>query len=232
MGETLDPGAGRPVPSAPRVRVFPAPDTGAETAPRPAHGLPEQFTQAAGDVGLRPVAEPGTPPAPPPTASDAFEAIFAALIGHEGGYVNHPADPGGETKFGITKRSYPHLNIGGLTLNDARTIFRRDFFDCLRCGEMPAPLALLVADAAYHCGPRNSARWLQQALGVAADGAVGPVTVAAIGRWRGRGAALCAEVLSRRMTYLTSLGTWPTFGRGWTRRICQLAFQAAELRDL
>ncbi len=220
MGESLDPYASASGPS-PRVRFVPArPDVGSEAAP--AADIAERFTGTHPDAGFK----------PPPIASSTFDAVFAVLIGHEGGYVNHPADPGGETKFGITKRSYPHLNIASLTLDDARSIFRRDFFDALRCGEMPAPLALLVSDAAYHCGPGRSARWLQAALRVSQDGAIGPATLGAIQRWQGKGAELCAEVVAQRMLYLTGLKTWPTFGKGWTRRIAGLAFQAASMRDL
>lgn len=87
-----------------------------------------------------------------------FDAAFKALIDHEGGYVNHPKDPGGETKFGITKRSYPHLNIRDLTLDDARAIYRRDFWDRLQCDALPVAARFQVFDAAVNSGPGNAAR--------------------------------------------------------------------------
>ena len=146
-----------------------------------------------------------------------FDAAFKALIDHEGGYVNHPKDPGGETKFGITKRSYPHLNIRDLTLDDARAIYRRDFWDRLQCDALPLAARFQVFDAAVNSGPGNAARWLQAAAGVAQDGLIGPATRQAIDAMHP--AALVARFNAARLLSMTSLSTWPTFSRGWARRI-------------
>ena len=146
-----------------------------------------------------------------------FDAAFKALIDHEGGYVNHPKDPGGETQFGITKRSYPHLNIRDLTLDDARAIYRRDFWDRLQCDALPLAARFQVFDAAVNSGPGNAARWLQAAAGVAQDGLIGPATRQAIDAMHP--AALVARFNAARLLFMTSLSTWPTFSRGWARRI-------------
>ena len=146
-----------------------------------------------------------------------FDAAFKALIDHEGGYVNHPKDPGGETQFGITKRSYPHLNIRDLTLDDARAIYRRDFWDRLQCDALPVAARFQVFDAAVNSGPGNAARWLQSAAGVAQDGLIGPVTRQAVSDVHPT--ALVARFNAARLLSMTSLSTWPTFSRGWARRI-------------
>lgn len=146
-----------------------------------------------------------------------FDAAFKALIDHEGGYVNHPKDPGGETRFGITKRSYPHLNIRDLTLDDARAIYRRDFWDRLQCDALPLAARFQVFDAAVNSGPGNAVRWLQAAAGVAQDGLIGPATRQAVDAMHP--AALVARFNAARLLFMTSLSTWPTFSRGWARRI-------------
>jgi len=108
-----------------------------------------------------------------------FDDCFDKLLGHEGGYVFNPADPGGETKWGISKRSYPNLDIKNLTVEDAKRIYWRDYW--LRCGceDLPRGLAFDVFDAAVNSGANQAARWLQTALGVRADGVIGPDTKAA-----------------------------------------------------
>jgi hypothetical protein len=146
-----------------------------------------------------------------------FEACFEALIGHEGGYVNHPNDPGGETNFGISRRSYPDLNIATLTLEQARAIYRRDFWDRLGLDALPPALRLQVFDAAVNSGPGNAARWLQAAAGVAQDGVIGPLTRARLGTLNTQ--TLGLRFNAARLRFMCSLSNWPTFGRGWALRV-------------
>lgn len=161
---------------------------------------------------------------PPQRDLSHFDAAFDALISHEGGYVNHPRDPGGETKFGITKRSYPHLNIKTLTLAQAREIYRRDFWDRMQADKLPALLRFQVFDAAVNSGAGNAARWLQTAAGVAVDGQVGPITMAAV---RGmEPAALLARFNGARLAFMASLSTFDAFGKGWARRIAANLMEA------
>ncbi len=163
---------------------------------------------------------------------NAFEQAFAVVVGHEGGYVNDPRDPGGETKYGISARAYPNVNIRGLTLEIAKTIYRADYWARGYCNEMPGPLALLHFDSAVNNGVGQAARFLQQALGVKVDGDIGPATLAALKRQALQPEGvdrLCAEVLARRIVFHASLPTWPTFGLGWSRRLAMLPFQAMEV---
>jgi lysozyme family protein len=97
----------------------------------------------------------------------------------EGGYVNDPRDPGGETKCGISKRSYPHLDIKNLTDAEIKDIYLRDFWNALRLGELPGRLAFLTFNSAVNQGQPSAAMILQQALGLKADGIIGPETIEA-----------------------------------------------------
>ncbi|MFT4190859.1 MAG: glycosyl hydrolase 108 family protein [Comamonas sp.] len=153
-----------------------------------------------------------TTPFPP-----AFEQAFAQVIGHEGGYVNDPRDPGGETKYGISKRAYPQLDIAGLTLADAKAIYLRDYWLRARCDQMAPGLAFDVFDFAVNSGIGTAIRHLQRALGLAEDGVVGPQTLAELAR--ANVPALRARFSGHRLQFMSSLSTWPTFGRGWARRV-------------
>ena len=147
-----------------------------------------------------------------------FDQVFDKLISHEGGYVNDPHDPGGETKFGISKRSYPALDIASLTLVDAKAIYKRDFWDRAQCDKMPPELAFNVFDAAVNSGIGQAIRWLQRAVGVADDGVVGPLTLASINRENDT-SAIRARYNGHRLDFMTRLSTWDVFGKGWARRI-------------
>jgi len=149
-----------------------------------------------------------------------FDEAFDKLIGHEGGYVNHPDDPGGETKFGITKRTYPHLNIAALTLEQARVIYLRDFWKKAGCDSLPGGLAFDVFDTAVNSGVSRAASLLQEALGVIVDGKVGPATRAAIAAEKDK-SALRARFNGERLQFMTDLDTWRSFGKGWARRIAE-----------
>lgn len=147
-----------------------------------------------------------------------FEQAFEKLIGHEGDYTEGKNDPGGETKFGISKRSYPHLDIHSLTLADAKTIYRRDFWDRAQCDKLAPDLAFDLFDGAVNSGIGQSIRWLQRAVGVADDGVVGPLTLASINR-EDDSSAIRARYNGHRLEFMTRLSTWDVFGKGWARRI-------------
>jgi lysozyme family protein len=158
----------------------------------------------------------------------SFDTAFADLIGNEGGYSNNPKDPGGETMFGVTARvARAHGYTGAmrdLPLSFARAIAKAAYWDPYRCDEMPAQVAFQVLDAAYNGG--HPAQWLQQAAGVTADGVIGPKTIAAVNA--AEPAALCARFVAYRLQYLTDLPTWPTFGRGWARRMAANLLRAVQ----
>jgi lysozyme family protein len=170
-----------------------------------------------------------------------FEHAFAIVVGHEGGYSAERADPGnwtggtvgsGElrgTSYGISAAAYPSLDIARLTPDDARAIYRRDYWDRVRADAMPPPLALLVFDAAVNNGVGRAIRWLQGAAGVTVDGQLGPATLAAVAQ--ARGAELCAEFQAQRLSFMASLPTWRAFGLGWARRLCALPYQSLTMTD-
>jgi len=146
-----------------------------------------------------------------------FDACFEKLINHEGGYVSDSRDPGGETKFGISKRAYPQVDIKNLTLADAKAIYKRDYWDRAQCDQLPSQLSYLVFDAAVNSGIGQSIRFLQRAVGVADDGSIGPITLSAIKRLDAE--SLCARFLGQRLEFMTKLSTFDVFGKGWARRV-------------
>ena len=146
-----------------------------------------------------------------------FDIAFAKLIGPEGGYTIGKNDPGGETKFGISKRSYPALDIDDLNIDDAKAIYKRDFWDRAQCDRLHPDLAFQVFDGAVNSGIGNSIRWLQEAAGVAVDGVVGPLTLRKVGDMEP--SIIIARYNGVRLKFMASLSTWDVFGRGWARRI-------------
>lgn len=146
-----------------------------------------------------------------------FDEAFDLLIGHEGRYVNHPSDPGGETQFGISKRAYPARDIKALTLDEAKAIYRRDYWIPAGCEKVPEALRFDLLDMAVNSGVRTAVRTLQAAVGVAEDGLIGPATLSALARRDP--AAVQARFNGVRLQMMTELATWPTFGKGWARRI-------------
>lgn len=147
-----------------------------------------------------------------------FEQAFGALISHEGAYVNDSRDPGKETKFGITKRDYPTLDIKNLTLADAKAIYLRDYWGRAQCDKLHPDLAFDVFDAAVNSGVGQAIRWLQRSVGVADDGVVGPLTLAAIQRLDDT-SAIRARLSGHRLEFMTKLSIWDVFGKGWARRV-------------
>ena len=159
-----------------------------------------------------------------------FDRCLEEVLRHEGGYVNDPHDPGGETNMGISKRSYPKEDIKGMTRARAAEIYRRDYWDRLHADHLPPPLALLTFDAGVNCGVSRSARWLQVAVGAKPDGEIGSRTLLAVRtRCQSNSDAVCAEMLAARLLFMSSLSTWSTFGPGWSRRLCRLLLEAARM---
>lgn len=145
-----------------------------------------------------------------------FDEAFDRLIGNEGGYVNNPADPGGETNWGISKRSYPTLEIKALTRDQAKSIYRRDFWDRGQMDQLPEAVAFQVFDAAVNHGIETAVRLLQRAASVADDGHIGPATLAAIRRMTVTD--LLMLIIAERLDYWRKLTTWGRFGAGWAGR--------------
>ena len=153
-----------------------------------------------------------------------FDTAFSRLIDSEGGYINNPADPGGETKFGISKRSYPDLDIANLTVDQARTIYYDDFWRVL--GDAHPAIKFQVFDFAVNSGIQTAIRKLQLAVGVADDGHWGPKSTAALASMDLNDVLM--RFAAQRLLFMTSLPTWGEFGRGWARRVANDLLYAAE----
>ena len=144
-----------------------------------------------------------------------FDIAFDRLIGHEGGYVNDLKDPGGETNWGISKRSYPTVDIKNLTRDDAKAIYLKDFWNPL--GDADPAIKFQVFDFAVNGGLSSAIRKLQAAVGVADDGHWGLISAAALAKMDVNDVLL--KFNAQRIRYYTSLSTWPTFGKGWANRV-------------
>jgi lysozyme family protein len=153
----------------------------------------------------------------------SFDKAFEILIGHEGGYSMNPNDPGGETKFGVSKRQYPNLDIANLTLDDAKAIYRRDYWNPVRADELPYPVALAVFDMAVNSGVMASVMCLQQAVGAKQDGRIGPLTIAAVAKANTRD--LLVDFFAFRNVRNSEIKHWSHFKLGWSRRLFSLILQ-------
>lgn len=158
----------------------------------------------------------------------AFDDTFQELLGNEGGYSNNPNDPGGETMWGITKRIALLNGYTGamkdLPVDTAKAIAKKQYWDRYSCDEFDPRIAFQVFDTAYNGG--YPSQWLQKAVGVVVDGVIGPQTIAAV-----KAQNVFQTILrfdSYRLTYLTQLHGWPTFGRGWANRIAHNLLLGAE----
>ena len=148
------------------------------------------------------------------------------VLAYEGGFVNHPKDPGGATNQGITQRTYDayRRRIGHATQSvrlidnvERDTIYRVQYWDAIRGDDLPSGVDAAVYDFAVNSGPSRAAKYLQRIAGVKQDGVIGLQTLDAVARMDstqviGR---LCVD----RMAFLRGLPTWGTFGTGWTRRV-------------
>lgn len=170
----------------------------------------------------------------PKPMRNAFDIAFEELMLHEGGYVDHPNDRGGATKYGISSRSYPNINIMGLTKEDAKQIYRKDFWNKLDLDRLrDEDLACMVFDGAVNAGRSRSVRWLQAAFntlfhvqdpdGLLEDGILGPITVRTVNSVYGhRDALRMAYVLNRGQHYLGLVKRhekYRVFLRGWLDRL-------------
>lgn len=153
-----------------------------------------------------------------------FDEAVKRVIKSEGGYVNHPSDPGGETKFGISRRAYPHEDIKGMTETRAAEIYRRDYWDRLSLDALPEAVRYPLFDLAVNSGVTMAAKLLQRAVGVRDDGVIGPATIEAAQRLK---SASAARLSATRLLFLTDLSTFAQFGRGWTRRVAQILLESA-----
>jgi lysozyme family protein len=146
-----------------------------------------------------------------------FDTAFVKLIEHEGGYVNNPVDPGGETKYGISKRAYPSEDIKNLTLDRAKSIYLKDYWGPAGCDMVPEIAKFQVFDMAVNSGVRQTIKTLQRAVGEEQDGVLGPRTIQAIQSLPAP--RFVSWFNAERLRFMSNLPIWPAFGRGWAKRI-------------
>lgn len=150
-----------------------------------------------------------------------FDQAFERLIGHEGGYVNHPEDPGGETMYGVTRRVAVSNGYNGkmkdLTLSQAKDIARREYWIPSKAELFGGAIGFQLFDIAYNHGVSVSAKLLQRAVGVVDDGVIGPATISATNKLDPL--VVVCLINAKRIRFYTSLNTWATFGKGWANRV-------------
>lgn len=161
--------------------------------------------------------------------SPAFKSAVEIILAHEGGYVNDSRDPGGETKFGISKRAYPDIDIRSLTRDDAKAIYYRDYWQPIRGDRLSFGVALVLFDMAVNMGRSRTIKMLQKACSVKQDGKFGDITLAAANSINKN--ALIEELTKERVLYYTALDTWKIYGAGWLRRSIETLSSALLSRD-
>lgn len=154
-----------------------------------------------------------------------FGVAFNSMLKHEGGFVNHPSDPGGMTNLGVTKKVWDEWTGGNadekemrsLTPDKVAPLYKKRYWDAVKGNDLPSGLDLCVFDCAVNSGVYRAVRILQRILGVKEDGIIGPVTVAAT-------TSIPVDDLIEKYTearhdFLQSLPTFAVFGKGWSSRL-------------
>lgn len=156
-----------------------------------------------------------------------FDQAFHHLLGHEGGYSNHPNDPGGETMWGVTiavaRANGYNGSMRDMPVATAKAIYRKQYWDSVRADELPPSVRYAVFDAAVNSGVGQAVRWLQRSLGVTEDGKLGPQSMAAANA--ANTDALRRRMLGFRLAAMTDMKGWPSFSRGWAKRVATLLIE-------
>ena len=168
-------------------------------------------------------------------AASSYDDALKRVLVHEGGYSNHPSDPGGPTNWGITihdarahwKPDATAADVRAMPVAVAKQIYRSKYWDALRGDDLPAGVDYAVFDYGVNSGIGRAAKVLQRFVGVDADGEVGPATIAAAAR--ADAAALIDRICDERLAFLQGLRTWSVFGKGWGRRVRDVRAAAREL---
>jgi lysozyme family protein len=152
-----------------------------------------------------------------------FNKAIEVILKHEGGYVNNPKDPGGETNFGISKRAYPKLDIKNLTQDEAKAIYYRDYWRSMQLSHINDELlALHLFDFAVNAGIARAAKMMQSLLGITADGIIGPITITRINKHPMPGRLRNFYIDARKDFYKFIAKKRPAlkqFLKGWLKRV-------------
>ena len=159
------------------------------------------------------------------------------MLAHEGGYVNHPQDPGGMTNLGVTKRVWEEWvghevdekQMRALTPETVAPLYKRKYWDAIRADELVDGVDYCVFDVAVNSGPGRAIKFLQSSVGVTADGGFGPATLAAVKEAEKDPARLVELYCAKRLEFLQSLKTFETFGKGWSRRVQEVKDKALKM---
>ena len=166
-----------------------------------------------------------------------FDKCLSMLLHHEGGFVNHPKDPGGMTNLGVTKKVYEawvgkevdEQTMRGLTFIDVAPLYKKKYWDKVRGDDLPSGVDWCAFDWAVNSGSGRPAKAIQRAVGATADGAIGPMTLQAV--MNNDPEMIIGSVYDQRQKFYESLKTFDTFGRGWTRRNKETLNQALDMLD-
>lgn len=164
-----------------------------------------------------------------------WDACFAMVLKHEGGFVNHPKDPGGMTNLGVTKNSWErYLNrdvseadMRALTPEIVKPFYKAMYWDKIKGDELPSGVDYAAYDLAVNSGVGRAAKYLQEIAGVTADGVIGPKSLEAIKSCDARETA--DAICDMRMDFLKRLPAFETFGKGWSRRVAEVSAKSAEM---
>ena len=160
-------------------------------------------------------------------AQENWIKSLETILHHEGGYVNHPKDPGGETNLGVTKRVYEDFggtkDMKDLTREDVEPIYKKNYWDRVKGDDLPAGLDLCVFDFGVNAGTGRAAKYLQTLIGTVADGGIGPNTLKTLDAYVNENGikTTIENYQAERQKYYESLSTFDTFGKGWTRRVTE-----------
>ena len=156
-----------------------------------------------------------------------FDDALKAILKHEGGYVNHPKDPGGMTNLGVTKRVWEawigktvgEKEMRALTPETVSPLYKKQYWDAVKADDLPDGLDYLMFDFAINAGPGRAIKTMQKAIGTTPDGAIGPKTMSAL-KSADQG-DLVAKFSAEKEAFYRSLPTFGTFGKGWLRRVAE-----------
>lgn len=161
------------------------------------------------------------------TASN-YDAALARVLAHEGGYSNHPDDPGGPTKFGITIADFRKYvkadatadDVKAMTSAQAAPIYRAHYWDALRCDDIPSGLDYVLFDYGVNSGIARAAKVIRRIVGAQDGVAINAALIAVI--VKADAGELVTAICDERLAFLKSLKTWPVFGAGWSRRVAEV----------
>ena len=170
-------------------------------------------------------------------SADYCAESIARVLASEGGYVNHPSDPGGPTNFGITIADYRRYvkpdataaDVRAMRVEEAKAIYREKYWRAMRCNELPAGVDYCAFDYAVNSGTGRVPKVLQRILAVGVTGRLDDATLAAAKRCEPR--ALIQAICDERLRFLQGLKTWPVFGKGWSRRVGEVRASALGFAD-